>query len=152
MDPLLMPFVWLGVALVMGVIEACTAQLVSVWFVLGSIAAAITCIFSDNVPLQIVIFLAVSVAAVLITRPFVKKVTKVKAVRTNSDRYIGETAEVIKQINNIEGEGQVNVRGSVWSARTDDNSVIDKGSFVIVERIEGVRLIVKLKKKMEVTQ
>ncbi|HHZ06109.1 MAG TPA: NfeD family protein [Clostridiales bacterium] len=145
MDPYVMPFIWLGVALVMGVTEAFTAQLVSIWFVLGSIAAAVSCIFTSNIPLQIGIFLAVSIVAVLITRPFVKKFTRVKPTCTNSDRYIGETGEVIIEINNLASQGQVNVKGAVWSARTNDNSVVPSGTLVTVDKIEGVKLIVRPK-------
>ena len=32
-----MPFIWIGFAIVMAVVEASTTQLVSLWFVLGSL-------------------------------------------------------------------------------------------------------------------
>ena len=34
-----MPFIWLGIALLMGILEATTAQLVSIWFMFGAIGA-----------------------------------------------------------------------------------------------------------------
>ena len=40
-----MPYIWIGFAVVMAVCEAATAQLVSVWFVIGAICAAIATIF-----------------------------------------------------------------------------------------------------------
>lgn len=143
MDPYYMPFIWLGIAFIMGVLEAGTSQLVSIWFVLGSVSAAITCIFTDNIPIQIAVFIIVSLIALAVTRPFVKKITQKKAEPTNSDRYIGMTAEVISEINNQKGAGQVNVSGSVWSARSADNSILPEGKIVVVEKIEGVKLIVK---------
>lgn len=143
MDPYYMPFIWLGIAFIMGVLEAGTSQLVSIWFVLGSVAAAITCIFTDNIPIQIAVFIIISLIALAVTRPFVKKITQKKAEPTNSDRYIGMTAEVISEINNQKGHGQVNVSGSVWSARSIDNSILPEGKMVVVEKIEGVKLIVK---------
>lgn len=39
-----MPFIWLGIALLMGILEATTAQLVSIWFMFGAIGAAVTCV------------------------------------------------------------------------------------------------------------
>ena len=56
----IMPFIWIGLAIVMAVCEAATAQLVSIWFVLGAICAAITTIFTPSIIIQTTVFLAVS--------------------------------------------------------------------------------------------
>ena len=48
------------------------------------------------------------------------------------------------EINNELGVGQVNVSGSVWTARAADGAVIPKGANVEVESIEGVKLLVKV--------
>jgi len=127
----------------MGLCEVSTVQLVSIWFVLGAIAAAASCIFTSNIPLQIGIFLAVSVLALVVTRPFVRKITNRKPVSTNSDRYIGETGEVTVEINNLLGQGQIVVNGSVWTARSTDDAVMPVGRKVLVEDIQGVKLMVK---------
>lgn len=71
-----MPFIWLGIALVMGVLEMCTAQLVSVWFVFGGIAAAVSCIFTDQILIQVGVFAGISLVALLVTRPIVKKLKR----------------------------------------------------------------------------
>ena len=44
-----MPIVWIGFAIVMLLCEGCTTQLVSIWFVLGSVCAAITTIFTSDI-------------------------------------------------------------------------------------------------------
>lgn len=150
MKPEYMPFIWLGIAVVMGVLEALTYQLVSIWFVLGSIAGAVTCIFTDNIMLQVAVFLVISLAAIAVTRPFVKKITRGKKVRTNCDRYIGKSGRVTTEINNNIGQGQINVAGSIWSARTVDGAIVPVGTEVQVECIEGVKLMVKTKVKVEV--
>ena len=41
-------FIWIGFAVFMLICEALTSQLVSIWFVIGGICAAISCIFTDN--------------------------------------------------------------------------------------------------------
>ncbi|MBQ6537324.1 MAG: NfeD family protein, partial [Eubacterium sp.] len=46
-------------------------------------------------------------------------------------------------INNKKGTGQVSVRDLEWLARSEDDSVIEKGETVTILRIEGVKLIVK---------
>lgn len=150
MDPAMMPFVWLGIALLASVLEASTAQLVSIWFVLGSIASAVSCIFTDNIVIQGGIFLLVSLLAIIVTRPFVRRITKAKPVHTNSDRYVGKIGKVIIEINNQAGQGQINVLGSIWSARSENNVIIPVGTEVKVEKIEGVKLIINPVKKVGV--
>lgn len=138
-----MPYIWIGIAIVMGIIEASTAQLVSVWFVLGGLAAAASCIFTDNVFMQIAVFLIVSIASLLATRPFVKKITKFGKTKTNLDSTVGKTAVVTSDIDNRISEGAVSVGGKVWTARSADGSLIPKNSNVKVISIEGVKLIVE---------
>lgn len=138
-----MPYIWIGIAIVMGIIEASTAQLVSVWFVLGGLAAAASCIFTDNVFIQIAVFLIVSIASLLATRPFVKKITKFRKTKTNLDSTVGKTAVVTSDIDNRISEGAVSVGGKVWTARSADGSLIPKNSNVKVISIEGVKLIVE---------
>lgn len=138
-----MPYIWIGIAIVMGIIEASTAQLVSVWFVLGGLAAAASCIFTDNVFIQIAVFLIVSIASLLATRPFVKKITKFGKTKTNLDSTVGKTAVVTSDIDNRISEGAVSVGGKVWTARSADGSLIPKNSSVKVISIEGVKLIVE---------
>ena len=46
------------------------------------------------------------------------------------------------EVNNSEGKGQVEVMGSVWSARSENGGVIPAGSSVLVKEITGVKLVV----------
>ena len=93
--------------------------------------------------MQIIVFLAVSAITLIATRPLVKKMMKKKVVATNADRNIGELGIVQSEISNIEGKGEVKVKGVVWSARSADDSPIPEGAKVCVKRIEGVKLIVE---------
>ena len=43
------PLIWLAVALVMLIVEATTVQMVSIWFCLGAVAAAITAILGGSI-------------------------------------------------------------------------------------------------------
>lgn len=138
-----MPFIWIAVMIVMVILEGVSAQLVSVWFVAGALAAAVVSFFTPSVPIQIFVFVGVSLVLLAVTRPFVRKLkAKTKIVPTNADRYIGKTAVVIEPIDDVKGTGQVKVEGSVWSAKSLDGSSIDKGSEVTVQEIKGVKLIV----------
>ena len=136
-------FVWLGALVAFIVIEAMTVQLLTIWFALGSLAALIAALCSASMPLQIGIFVAVSIVALIVTRPLVKKFTGLKYSPTNADRFIGETTIVTQTIDNIRESGLVKVKGSVWTARSADNSIIGEGETVTVKQIEGVKVIVE---------
>lgn len=141
MDSLLI--MWIVLLLGFLCVEAATAQLVTIWFALGSLAALLSCIFGANTIVQFVLFAAVSAIALIATRPLVKKFIKKPHQPTNADRCIGRTALVTEEINNVISKGQAKIDGSVWSARSEDGSVISAGAEVTVVRIEGVKLIVK---------
>lgn len=138
-----MPFIWIGFAVVMAVCEAATTQLVSIWFVIGAIAAAVSTVFTPNIFIQLVVFLAFSAAALIITRPIAKRLKKnSKPVSTNADRLIGQTGTVTAAIATSRDVGQVKVMGEIWSARSD-LAPVQKDRNVRVLAIEGVKLVVE---------
>lgn len=140
----LMPFLWLGIAIVLGIVEVCTAQLVSIWFVIGAFVTAVCAatFLREYIFLQIIVFIAVSVIALLLTKPVVKKLKSFNKTKTNADRNIGKTAIVIADIDNTSATGLVEVNGSRWSARASKGEKISAGTTVKVEEIQGVKLIV----------
>ncbi len=138
-----MPFIWIGFAIIMAVCEAFTTQLVSIWFVFGSICAAITTIFTPSIPIQSAVFLLVSLIALIITRPLVRRFKKKRTnISTNADRLIGKTGVLLTDISDPQSVGQVRVEGEIWTAKSDFTP-IEKDSKVTVLAIEGVKLIVK---------
>ncbi|MBR0121967.1 MAG: NfeD family protein [Clostridia bacterium] len=136
--------VWIAMLAVFIVIEAATAQLVTIWFAVGALAALATALAHGPVALQVVVFVVVSIIALIATRPLVRKITNTKEARLNADRCIGNTAIVTETINNIDGSGMAKTDGKVWTARSADGSIIPEGAQVKVDKIEGVKLIVSL--------
>lgn len=137
-------YIWVVFAIFMLICEALTTQLVSIWFVIGGAAAAVTCIFTDNILIQSIVFLLVSIICLFATRPLVKKFMKNKKQPTNSDRLIGRVGIVTLDIVNQKGEGQVNVDGKIWSAKSADEREIKSGANVRISSIEGVKLVVEV--------
>ncbi|MCH5202128.1 MAG: NfeD family protein [Oscillospiraceae bacterium] len=139
----IMPYIWFGIAILMAIVEGATYQLVSIWFVIGALVSAIFALFvTDVLWVQIMIFVAISLVAMIATRPFIKKVTKNKKLPTNSDKYIGMTGYVKIDIDNLSGQGQISVSGKIWSAKSEDDTPIKAGTKVLVKNIIGVKLIV----------
>ena len=137
-----MTIIWLVIAVVMGVTEACTVQLVSVWFAIGSAAACITSLFTDQIYIQVIVFVVVTAIALAVTRPLVKKLKRKRPEATNADRYIGKTGVVIETIDNAAAKGLVKVDNEKWTARSVDGQLLEPGDRVVVTAIEGVKLIV----------
>ena len=140
-------WIWIVIAVVLAGVELLTVQLVSIWFVIGAVAAAIANAFGADTAIQIIIFIVTSILVLIFLRPLLKKKLTVKPEPMNADRVIGMNAIVIDKIDNSLGQGQVNVNGQIWTARSKNNDIIEKNESVIVEKIEGVKLIVSFLKK-----
>jgi len=140
----MMMYIWIGVIVVFGIVEAATAGLTSIWFVAGAIAALIAAVCGGPLWLQITLFLVVSIAALVATRPLVKKFSAGSAVATNADRVLGGTARVTEAIDNTVPCGAVYIDGKTWSARSESGENISEGVLVTVRRMEGVKLFVEL--------
>lgn len=139
--------IWLVLMVIFLVTEASTSALVSIWFAAGSFVALLIAVLGLSVWFQILIFLIVSVIILILSKPFVQQHVNQKVVKTNADRVIGALGTVTEDIDNIKGTGQVNILGQHWSALSENNEVIPKGTIVIVQKIQGVKLLVTIKKE-----
>ena len=130
---------------------ACPIHLISIWFAVGALAAAITAMLGGEIWLQALVFLVVSGALLAALWPFVKKVLNPHLTKTNVDSVIGTQGYVTEDINNLTASGQVKLGGMYWTARSADDRPIPAGTLVRVEHIEGVKVIVTpVKEKAEV--
>ncbi len=141
---LTLPSFWLILFVIFVIAEALTVGLVSVWFCAGAICAFVAAKAGTSVYVQVIVFFVVSVALLVLTRPFVRYVLKVKAEPTNLDRIIGQRVAVTEKIDNSAETGAIKYDGKIWTARSlYSDKVFNKGDFVTVEKIEGVKVIVK---------
>lgn len=133
-------------ALAVGVLvflEAITIDLVSIWFALGALAAMICAYLTDNILMQITIFLVVSFLSFFLLRPLAKRRFFSRQEATNADRVIGEQGVVTERISNADATGLVKVLGATWTARSADGQEIELDTPVHILRIEGVKVIVE---------
>lgn len=134
---------WIACFVIFLIIEFAINGLVSVWFAVGAFASAIVALLGGDVWLQVVVFLAVTAVVVLAIRPFARKHLNGKVQPTNSNALIGKTGVVKTEIDNLKATGLIEVDGVEWTARSVDDSTVEAGAIVSVERIEGVKAIVK---------
>ena len=136
---------WICAMVLFLIIEAVTPMLVSIWFALGSLIAAVCSYFGMGDSGCILIFAIVSATMVVVFKKFYGDKLKGKHEPTNADRLIGAKGIVEADIDPVNGKGLVIVQGNLWSAKAD--AAIPAGCEVVVDAIEGVKLVVK---KMEV--
>lgn len=135
--------IWVVAAIIFAIIEIYTPTFFIIWFSVGSIAAAITSIFTDNIIIQLAVFTVISLLLILCTKKLADKtILKQKSFKTNSDKLIGKTAKITQAIDPIEGTGRAIVSGESWKATTNDGSKIEKDETVKINKIDGVTLIV----------
>ena len=135
-----MSLIWVIAFLGLLLVEFLTVGLVSIWFAVGALAALITSFITESVLIQTIVFVVTSIVTLFVTQPLIKKFKVTKFEPTNSDRVIGKTGEVTKEIKPNE-YGEVVVFGTEWLAASDKKQAV--GTKVVVEKIEGNKLIVK---------
>lgn len=141
-DGMTMKIAWLALLILFSVGEAVTVGLTSVWFAVGALGALLCALFGGTLWLQLGVFLALSGLSLALARPMAKKFLTPGYSATNADRVIGQEAVVTETIDNLHGQGQVNIAGQTWTARSQDDAVIPEGTLVRVLRIEGVKVFV----------
>lgn len=134
---------WMAVTVLLSVIEAVTANLVTVWFAVGAFGAVIAAAAGATASIQVAVFVLLSAVSLALTRPIMKKVTKKTGEATNADKAIGEICMVTEDIDNDLSVGAVSCLGKIWSAKTADGTAVKKNEKVRVTEIKGVKLIVE---------
>lgn len=138
--------VWLGILILMLIIEIVTLGLATIWFAGGALVAFMAAMLGADLVIQIVLFFVVSVILLLVTRPVAVKYFNKDRVKTNAESLIGSDAIVISEIDNLQGIGQVTIGGQEWSARSKDDRIrYPIGSVVKVVDIKGVKAVVEEK-------
>jgi len=137
--------IWLVIALALIGIELLTLALVAAFPALGAIVAGIAAALGGGFGIQIVVFVVVSVAALLLTRkPLRRMMLGTPLVSSNADTVLGKRAVIIVAIEEGPGQrGQVRVGTEHWSARAENERPIAEGVTVEVSRIDGVALVVR---------
>ncbi len=138
------PYIWLVIAVVLFIMESLTVQLVSIWLGIAALITIIPAAMGATVIVQLGIFTISSVILLILTKPFCKKIINQKKIyHTNADQFIGKTAVVVEEINNLNSAGRVAVDGLYWTARSENGDVISEGENVQINKIEGVKVIVE---------
>ena len=135
---------WLIIIILLTILEVVTINLVSVWSIVSGIVSLFLSFVIDSFYIQFSIFVCLGLVLMLLTRPYLVKKLAKKKVSTNLDRVIGMEGVVTEEITKFK-IGEVKVDGKKWSAMA--NEKIKVGEEVIIDKIDGVKLIVRKEEK-----
>ena len=139
--------IWLGLFIILIVIELFTVGLTTIWFAAGALVALIAAACGAPLFVQIALFLVVSILMLVFTRPVAMKYFNGDRAKTNVESLIGRKGVVTGEIDNLRGCGQVTLNGMQWTARSATaDGRIPEGNVVTVQAIDGVKLIVEPEK------
>lgn len=140
-----MVWIWLFLFIMGIVIEAVTQDLVSIWFSVGGLVSMILSGF-EFIPwyIETIVFVVVSLTAVICTRPLAKKLLSNALRSTNIDEYVGKQVKVLKDISKFEN-GEVRFNDVIYSAclMEEETDPIKEGEIVEVVTFRGNKIVVK---------
>ncbi len=134
---------WLGVALVLGAVEAATVDFVFVMLAGGALASAVAASLGAGFALQIVVGVVVAVALLVGVRPWLKARFNDEAAGNTigAVSLVGRTARVLQTVTAT--DGRVKLAGETWSARIAQGTTpCMPGQEVRVVSIQGATAIV----------
>lgn len=109
-------------------------------FSTGAVFSMLASLLGATFQTELIIFCVISVASLLIIRPLFKMYMDKKKIDTNVDSLIGAPAIVIEEIK-AKSNGKVKVGGEIWLAVCKED--VEIGSNVVIEAVDGTKLIVK---------
>ena len=122
-------------------------EIATLGFFLGPIAvaavlAAVVALVGGGLAAQWIVFVAASIATLLVLRPIARRHLRTPAqIRTGTAALVGARALVLERVDG--NGGQVKIGGEVWSARAyDEDEVIEPGARVEVMQIDGATALV----------
>ena len=137
--------IWLIIAIILVIVEICTAAFGSICFAIGAGFSALVAGLGANVTWQIIVFAAVSLLTFIFLRPIVIRFLdrKSKDVKTNAEALIGRKGVVSERIDAGQHTGRVAVDGDDWKAVSEDGSIIEKGTTVEIVKLDSIIVTVK---------
>lgn len=124
------------------ILEMFTPSMFFLNFALASFICAIVSVYEKNPYILVGVFFIFSFVSFLFLRPIlVKKFTKTKETGLQS-KYIDAVAKAEEEIS--EFSGVISIYGERWEARSENRTIIPKGSEVKIVRNESIIMYVEL--------
>lgn len=140
----LMTWAWLILTAVLLVGEMMTAGFFLIVFAVGSLGAFLVAVFGGGILWQWIVFIVVSAIAFGLSRKFARRVHGGPTeFGVGAERYEGMKAYVMETIDAAAATGMVRIDREEWRADSADGRVIQKGTWAVIEKVDGTRMVVK---------
>ena len=131
--------IWAVVMAFTLLLEFFTVDFFACCFSLGALVALILAACHVNVYWQVGVFFVVAIIALVGARPILKRLIKKPTVATNVDQNFGKKVRLLADVQ--DGESSIKLNDVVW--KVSCNVALKKNDEVVIERVEGNRMIVK---------
>ncbi len=138
--------IWLVIVILLGLVEAATVNLVSIWFIASGIITLFLSLFVSSFVIQFAVFVILGIVLLIATRKKLLDYQTTEDTKLNLERVIGMEGIVTQKITKNE-IGEVKVDGKLWSAVA--NGSIKENEPVLIKGIDGVKLVVEKVKNEE---
>ncbi len=137
------PLWWVGIALLLVVIEIISLDLVLIMFAGGALSAGLTGYLGGPMWAQVLVFAVVSLLLLAALRPWLLRSLRgrVRLEETGTAALVGKEAQVVAEVGAT--TGRVKLVGEVWTARTSAAEPLAPGTRVRVVAIEGATAVVE---------
>lgn len=137
-------YYWALAALLLFIIEVFTVGFAVICLSIGAGGATIAAACDLSLEWQFIIFAAVSMVALIVVRPILKRLffSKGEKIKTNAGAMINKVGVVCNDID-VAGNGRVIIEGMDWRAKSADGEPIAKDTKVVVTEMDSITLIVK---------
>jgi membrane protein implicated in regulation of membrane protease activity len=134
--------VWVVIAALLAVGEVFTLAFLLGLVAVAALAAGIVAALGAGVLVQLLVFIAVSIASLALIRPVAKAHLRTPArLRTGTAALVGAKAIVLQRVDDT--GGLVRIGGEEWTARAYlEGQVIEPGARVEVAQIQGATALV----------
>jgi membrane protein implicated in regulation of membrane protease activity len=137
-------WIWIIAAAVLFIGEMLSLSFFLLPFAIGAVLAAIGNALGLSLVWQVVVFIVISVIALVALRPFARHITKKASnVKAGAERLVGMQGAVVEG-QSATREFRVMVGGELWNASTADGYKPEAGTPVEVLAVNSNSLVVKV--------
>ena len=129
---------WLGLAVLLGVAELFSLDLVLIMLAVGALAGMVLALVGAPIVLQALVAAGASIAMLAVVRPSIaKRFHGGPELSLGHGKLVGQRGVVTEQITGLQ-TGRIMLAGEIWSAAPyDENLTIAPGETVEVLQIKG---------------
>ncbi len=138
-------WMWLLLGLALAALEILTpGGFFVIFFGVGAVVVGLLDFLgvSMSFPAQGLLFVAISIASILLLRKPLQERFQAKMPKEKVDNMVGETAQALEEIP-ADAIGKAELRGAAWNAHNIGDAPIPRSARCRVERIEGLTLYVR---------